>query len=529
MTDGPAPSPAPWLSRGAAGSACAALTGALLILAFPKFGQGLIGWVAPIPLLVTLARRHGRQAGRLTYLSGVVSSLGLLYWTANVAQQFGGVGWPVALLVALALSCTVALFYALFGAVLGLWLRRYGNAALVAAPAAWVAVEWLRATGPLAFPWCLLGYTQDRFLPVIQVASLTGVYGVSFVVLLVSAAAALAIVDRGRWRIAGAAAALVTVVIVYGWLRLAVPPPAIGTLRVGLIQASVPQEEKWSVGLAWRNVSWHEDLSREAAAQGATLLIWPESSVPFYFDWTPAVAERLRSLARETHAYVLFGNDDREAPLTGERVWVGAKLLDPEGRLTFRYHKMQLVPFGEYVPFARLLGALGVEKLVQEVGSFTPGAEAVVGTIGAHPFGLTICYEAIFPQLVRRFTVGGAELLANITNDGWYGRTSAPYQHFAMARLRAVENGRSLARAANTGISALIDPRGRVLAGTQLFERRSLVGDVPLVRESTFYARHGDLFAWLCVAVTVGLTLHALGRSRRAAQPADGGGAGNPG
>jgi apolipoprotein N-acyltransferase len=176
---------------------------------------------------------------------------------------------------------------------------------------------------------------------------------------------------------------------------------------------------------------------------------------------------------------------------------------------------MQLVPFGEYVPAQPVLGRLGVAKLVQEVGAFTPGEEARLGRVGGRRLGVTICYEAIFPHLVRRFTVGGADLLVNVTNDGWYGTTSAPYQHFGMARMRAVENGRSLVRAANTGISALIDPRGRVIAGSRLMERRIVVGEVPLASETTPYVRWGDSFAWLCVAATLALSAAGLVRLRR--------------
>jgi apolipoprotein N-acyltransferase len=196
---------------------------------------------------------------------------------------------------------------------------------------------------------------------------------------------------------------------------------------------------------------------------------------------------------------------------------VGAKLLAPDGAVGLRYHKVRLVPFGEYVPLQPLLtlGGRHAAKLVRQVADFTPGTEAMVGEVDGHRVGASICYEAIFPDFVRQFAAAGADLLVNVTNDGWYGRTSAPYQHLAMARFRAVENGRYLVRAANTGISAVVDSRGRLLARTQLFERTYLVREVPLLAGTTFYTRHGDVFAWACFGASVAFTASLLFRRRR--------------
>jgi apolipoprotein N-acyltransferase len=212
--------------------------------------------------------------------------------------------------------------------------------------------------------------------------------------------------------------------------------------------------------------------------------------------------------------YLLFGNDDRDPT----HVYVGAKLLAPDGQVVYRYHKMRLVPFGEYVPLQPLLtlGGRVTAKLVRQVADFTPGKEAVVAEVDGHRLGAFICYESIFPHLIRRFTAQGAELLVNVTNDGWYGRTSAPYQHLAMTVFRAVENGRYLVRAANTGITAVIDPRGRVLSRTALFDRTVLVGEAGFVSVPTFYSRHGDVFAWGCLAAAAAVTAAAWRRSRSA-------------
>jgi apolipoprotein N-acyltransferase len=492
-------SPAAWRP-----AALALLSGALLFLSFPKFGHGSVAWIALTPLLLAIARRPEHGA-RLAYLSGVISSIGLLYWTALVVVEYGGLSQPVAFVAMILLCLAFALFHALFGWLLGRAVRAFGAEALLAAPVVWVATEILRRHTFFSFPWCLLGYSQHDALSVVQVASVAGVYGVSAVVMLASSALAYVVVAERRPRrlLAGTATLLILAgVWGFGMWRLGHPPAEVGRVRVGLVQAAIAQSEKWDPTQASRNIHLHYALTRRAAREGARFVVWPESAVTFYYDWTPALAAELQALARDTGVSLLFGNDDRSDDPEGERIFVGAKLLDPSGALVYRYHKMQLVPFGEYVPLESLLGRLGVQRLVQAVGSFTPGATAVVGQAEGVRFGVTICYEAIFPDLVRRFCAGGAELLANITNDAWYGWTSAPYQHFASARLRAVENGRYLVRAANTGISAVIDPRGRILARTRLFERTALVCDVGAVRETTFYSRWGDVFAWTCLGLT---------------------------
>ena len=405
------------------------------------------------------------------------------------------------------------------------WARTYGPAAVLLAPVAWVATEILRAHTLFNFSWCLLGYSQHANLPVLQIARYAAVYGVSFVVAAVSSALAFLVLERRRGprtAVLLAAASLLAVVWMHGEWRLGQVPAEAGRLRVGLVQASIAQDEKWDAAHAWANVDRHLELTRRAAAQGARLVVWPESSLPFLFDRTPVVAIQLRDVVRQYGLYLLFGNDDREERGDSPgRIWVGAKMLDPQGNVVLRYHKIRLVPFGEFVPMQSVLtlGGRFSAKLVQEVGEFTPGDEYAVGPVDGHPVSAFICYEAIFPDLVREFAARGAQLLVNITNDGWYGRTSAPYQHFAMAKFRAVENERFLVRAANTGITAVVDSHGRVLERTELFERTVLVREVPLLAGSTFYTRHGDLFAWACLGAAVALT--AAGLKKRSRPPTD--------
>jgi apolipoprotein N-acyltransferase len=498
--------------------ALAALSGVLLALSFPKFGHGAVAWVALAPLLIALGAARNRAHGlRLGYLTGAVSSLGLVYWTALVVTQFGGLPLPLGAGVMVLLCLALALFPSLFGWLVAAWVRALGARALLLAPVAWVATEILRAHTLFNFAWCLLGYSQHANLPVLQLARYTAVYGVSFLVAGVSAVLAyMALESRAgpRRRVGLAAALTLAAVWAHGYLLLRTPLPEASRVRVGLVQASVLQEDKWVPGKAWENVASHLELTRRAAAAGARLVVWPESAVPFFFDRTPEVSDLLRSAVRQHGLYLLFGNDDRDAGDDERtfRIWVGAKLLDPSGQVALRYHKIRLVPFGEYVPVQSVLAAAGVGRLVQRVGEFTPGEELAVGSMDGHRVAAFICYEAIFPDLVRGFARGGADLLINITNDGWYGRTSAPHQHMAMAVFRAVENGKYLLRAANTGITAVVDPRGRVVRKTALFERTVLVADAGIVPGLTPYARHGDVFAWSCLGAAVALTASILAR-----------------
>jgi apolipoprotein N-acyltransferase len=480
-----------------------------------------VAFVALTPLLVALVGTTPLEGARLGYLTGAVAAIGTLYWTALVVVQYGGLSLPVGIAVMGLLCLAFALFPLVFGLVVSSWLRVFGPTALLLSPLVWVSTELLRGHTFFEFPWCLLGYSQHQNPAAMQIAAYTAVYGVSAAVALASALLAYAVVvPVHRLQAVAALAAAMAALHGYGAWALASPVPETGRARVGLVQAGIVQEDKWRPERATENVDRHIDLTRRAAAEGARLVVWPESAVPFYFDHAPTMAERLRLVARDENIHLLFGNDDRERGegAGADRVFVGAKMLSPRGELELRYHKMQLVPFGEYVPLQPVLtlGGRVTAKLVEQVADFTPGRVASVGEALGHRLGAFICYESVFPHLVRRFSAGGAELLVNMTNDAWYGRTSAPYQHLAMSAFRAVENGRYLVRAANTGITAVVDPKGRVVASTALFDRTVLVRDVGFVAEPTFYARHGDVFGWGALGAVVALTARVIAERRRA-------------
>jgi apolipoprotein N-acyltransferase len=302
--------------------------------------------------------------------------------------------------------------------------------------------------------------------------------------------------------------ALIGAVLGWGSLQLRSGENGEAAVRVAVVQANVPQDRKWNGAWAGKILAQHERLTEQAAAGGATLVLWPESSSPFPIAVPVSAAggdirpnteyrERLEFLAKRLGISLLFGTVDYRKSKGQVRPVNAAALIRSDGSWGETYAKMHLVPFGEYVPLSGILGF--VNRLVSgAIGDFVPGEKAVVGSVGSLRVGTAICYEMIFPELVRRFAESGATLLVNLTNDAWFGTSAGPYQHFQMVRVRAVENGRYVLRAANTGISAVVDPRGRVVASTGLMEERILEGTIAPERVKSFYTRHGDVFAILC-------------------------------
>jgi apolipoprotein N-acyltransferase len=436
----------------------------------------------------------------------------------------GGLQRWVAVLVNVALIAYLALFPALFALVVRRIWRVLGRLALLMAPLAWVATELGRAHVFTGFPWVLLGYSQTSVLPVAQFASVFGVYGVSALVAGVSCGLAALVLERTAGsgqsgsrlaRIAPALApiGLAAAIAFWGGTRLTRSEMTRTgeVVRVGLVQGNVDQAEKWDPARAGAIFDSYLEKTEAAIAEGAEVVVWPEASMPFSFEEDRYAADRVRAIARRAGVPILVGSNqiERRSPL---RLYNAAFMVGPDGSTDGVYRKLHLVPFGEYVPLQRLL--FFAAPLVEAVGAFSPGDEAVLLPIKGHLVSTAICYEVVYPGLVRRFVAAGSELLTTITNDAWFGRTSAPYQHFAQASMRAVETGRYLVRAANTGISGVVDPYGRVLASSAIFEPAVIVGEVRFLETSTFYARHGDVFAYASVIVTLGVVVLARGPRR---------------
>ena len=430
---------------------------------------------------------------------------------------FGGLATPLAVLAASLLVAYLSLFPAAFALIVARLRGRLGvTTAVMLSPAAWVATELGRQYVWDGFPWELLGYSQITLLPVAQLASLVGVYGVSALLALSAAGAAQMVVQQGRRRWVPALVVAVSIAgcVAWGVRRLSNPVLASEgeVVPVGVVQGNIAQEDKWDPALRDAITDRYITMTREALARGARFIIWPESSTPFYFEHDLVRGGAIRRLARESGVTMLIGSDQIEPvrPVEAgeppaERYYNAAFLVKPDGTVGAVYRKMHLVPFGEYVPLKRLLFFVG--PIVEAVSDFSPGEVPVLLPVGGHMVSTAICYEVIYGNLMRRFVADGSQLLTTITNDAWYGRSSAAYQHWDQAAMRAIENGRYLARAANTGISGFVDPYGRVLARSELFEEAVLVENLRFVEAATLYARIGDLVAWLSLTLTAAALL----------------------
>jgi len=406
----------------------------------------------------------------------------------------------------------VGMYVGVFTAGWAWGVRDWPRGVVLMVPALWVALEWIRARALSGFPWASLGYSQYLNLPLIQVADLASVYGVSFALVLgnVVIAQLLYGARQRRWERVGLPCALAVLGLVaiwgYGGWRLhqssKMAATAAGDLGVALLQGNIEQSLKWDHAAREAIFTRYRELTLEAAADfEVELIVWPEAATPFFFANERAFQARQLRLAQETGRPLLFGSPTYARDGDQDIMYNSAFLVGPEATVLGRYDKIHLVPFGEYIPLRRLLFFL--EKLVEGIGDFRSGEAYTVLAIPQGRFAVLICFEVIFPDLVRHFVRHGAQFLVNITNDAWFGYSPASYQHLSMVVFRAVENRLPIVRAANTGISAVIDPAGRLRLQTELFVRTWIKDRIsPAAGPTTFYTRWGDLFAYSCLLVT---------------------------
>ena len=493
----------------------AALSGGLLALAFPRPDLYPLAWIALVPLLLVMDRRP--FAGG--FWAGFVFFAAVLYWLNIVMTTFGGLD-PFSSVVAYLLLVTYLAVF--FGAATWLAWRvnqRLAIPIVVSLPIIWVAFEFLRSWLLTGFPWALIGYSQQNFGLAIQSADVTGVYGVGLMLIVVNALIAKIIRPPRQpftwWAVAGVTLLLGSHFGYGVWRSTQLDDARPHQLQVALIQGNFDQSQKWDPALQQKTVERYLSLSYQALKEAPDLFIWPEAATPFFLQDPLELSIRVHDLPRQTGIPLLVGSPAYEPGASGEyRYLNSAFLIGTEGVRHGRSDKVHLVPFGEYVPLGKLLSF--VDKLVVGMGDFSPG-KIVPLLLGDHKLGVLICYEVIFPYLAREHVRLGADLLVNLTNDAWFGRSSAPYQHLAMARFRAIENRIWIARSANTGISALIAPSGDVTLSGPIFETLQMTGPVGLGAEPTFYTRFGDLFAIICLILTatLGLAQEIVARKRR--------------
>lgn len=511
--------PVPAIRGDGAAVLLAVASGLAVAASMPSLDWTPLAWVGLVPLLWGIDGRRPGRAFVLGWVSGLAFWLATTYWIVHTIGWYTAVPAPVAVALLVLMASVLACYHGGFAAGLA-WSARRGLSWAWLAPALWVVLEWLRGWFFIGFPWIGLGYSQHRFRDLVQMVEVTGVYGVSALVVLVNVVVARTVVARGpalRAQRPGLAVAtlLLAALPLAGRARRAwldARPPA-GRVTVGVAQGNVDQSRKWDPEFQAETLARYDRLTRAAAAAGAELVAWPETAAPFFFQDPGPQRDAILHLARETGTALLVGSPAAHRRTDGtiaqtNRVY----LIGSEGRERDHYDKLRLVPFGEYVPFQRVF--FFVDRMVEAVGGMEAGQRATIfdGPAGGR-FGALICYEGIFPDLSRNLVRGGATYLVNVTNDAWYGPTSAPAQHLVQASFRAIENRVPLVRAANTGISSVVAADGTLLWASALDVEAWWAGEITWPGVRTFYTRFGDVFVWLCVAAILGAVVVGIRRS----------------
>lgn len=500
------------------GIGAALLSAGLLALSFPGASGPWLAFIALVPLFITIHHAPPARSFLLCFITGFAATLGISYWINHV-DWFGWVHYLV-------FGIYLASYWGIFGALFSL-LSRSRVPVLLAAPTLWVSLELIRSDiGILAWPWALLGHTQYLNLPLIQIASFTGAYGVSFVLLVTNVALAdLLLRQREALVPALVAAGIVAGTVAYGIWVLSAPERG-ERFRVSVIQGNIAQDIKWQKERIEEHLQKHITLTRDAVRDRPSLVVWPETSVQTYLTSDLRMYDRISRLARELSIALIVGSDER--PKFGGKEFKlshslnSAYLFSAQGKLSGTYHKQRLVPFGEYLPLADALP--WPERLRESAPRFVSGNEDTVllltGT-GAEDirFGVLICWEDMFPGLFRRFVDKGARFMVNITNEAWFSDTTAPYHFLAMSVFRAVENRVSVVRASNTGVSGFIDPHGRIMGrvmkgGKDTFVAGYSTLDVQLSSRRSVYTSCGDVFAYLDLGLSILLVMRAAVLSR---------------
>jgi apolipoprotein N-acyltransferase len=480
-------------------------SGILVALAFPPFGFHFLAWVALVPFLAALARAGSTKSGALLGLAFGVAFFGLdLSWIYQTVVVHGHFHPVLGAVTFVALVATLSLYTALFGFALAVF-PKLGHPSALVAPFLWVALEYLRSVFLTGFPWDLLGYSQAGFLTLIQIADITGAFGVSFIIVLVNSVFtqltdAVFLGERLSFKSCAFASCCLSLVVLYGHVRVQEwtnIPESASRYKVGALQGNIPQELKWNESSREATFSIYEALGLKATHEGAKLLIWPETSVPVLFGSSDPDWKKPGEISERLGAPMLIGAPVGEM-IEGSPHYYNSALLVNGERIIARYDKIHLVPFGEYMPLSWLL-PLGPGIAARDL-DYSEGREmTVMSAPGSPRFSVLICYEAIFPELASRAVRDGAQFLVNITNDGWFGNSGAPYQHLAMAGLRSVENRIWLLRSANNGISAAFDPAGRMVSSIPLSEAGEFTANVSVTDgPKTFYCRWGNIFALAC-------------------------------
>ncbi len=494
----------------------AILSGILYGLSFPKFELWFL-----MPFSVAILIYLSIECGPVVpFISGLSASLLLLYWLVPTMTVYGNLSYPFSILLYFILCFYLSIYWGLFGIISKIFHFRYPNLKFFLIPVSWVFLEFLKARVFTGFPWALIGYSLYKVLPLIQISDITGVYGVSFLVILageflheIHFAIMKKPISSGIIFSFLFTFIFTALSYLYGTQRISEIKEVINNSekkRISLIQGNFEQDIKWSPEYTELTMSVYLSLYRESVENGAEMIVWPETAVPFFYQHDRRYKDLMRNLVINSSTALIFGSPAYTRHKKGISYHNRIYLINRDGK-EFYYDKLHLVPFGEYIPLKKIFKF--AKRFVSAMGDMDPGREIKLLPYDGHLIGGYICYEAIFPELVRLFKKMGAEIFVNITNDAWFGKTSAPYQHISMAAFRSVENRVWTARCANTGVSALITPYGEIKNPTPIFKRTAISGEVNFLNIPTFYSRNGDVFAWLCVFLTLFfLTLNLIQR-----------------
>lgn len=495
-------------------------SGILMILSQPPISSTFVAYIALIPLILTWQGSSMRRNFLSGFVAGFVSYLGLIYWVVVAMNRYGGIDIYTSSAILILLVLYLSLYTGLFALVVPYMERKLSIPFFISAPVVWVLLEYARGIILTGFPWSLLAYSQHKFLPLIQVVSVTGPYFISF--LIVAANCVLYPIFIGKIKITwdlkmrrtpgtekpGKYYLIYTAVIVvlfatallYGYRRM--DTKSEGNLKVAIIQGNIPQDVKWDETFKMKIVRTYYRKTLEAG-EGTDLVIWPETAMPFIFNDELYVNKTIKELAAALKTDLLFGTVTKD--IKG-RYYNTAYIYNEAGELAGSYNKVHLVPFGEFTPLLRYFPFMA--GLTAPCGNFTSGEAHKPIETKTGKIGILICYEGIFPYITNDTVRNGAQVLVNITNDAWFGKTSAPYQHLAFYVFRAIETDRYVLRAANTGISAIIDPGGRTIQKTGIFTEDVIRGSFSLQDGQTLYVRYGDYFvlaAFLFLASLCGI------------------------
>ncbi len=499
------------------------ISGILLVLSFPPFNLYPLALVSLVPLLVAITGRGTKKIFFPGFITGAVYFLGTVYWVFHSMYVYGHIPAVASVCLLFLLCSYLSLYTGIFAVLFNVVYVRLRLPAMFIAPVMWTTLEYARTYILTGFPWSLLGYSQYSFLPLIQISDITGVYGISFLVTAVNGL----IFDLIRHERTGESTWALNRHVKSGAILLAFVMIAVmgygaaelrhidhnEKIKVSVLQGNIDQDKKWDRDHQREVIDTYKNLTLAAATEKPDLVVWPESALPFLFGYDEELTNEITDLQKQINTHMLIGSvlvkgSDKGKSLLSNSVI----MLSPGTDAIEVYDKIHLVPFGEYVPMGNLFPF--VKKLVTAVGDFVRGEEVNVMQTPFANIGNLICYEIAFPGLVRKFIDRGANLIVTVTNDAWFGRTSAPYQHFSMAVFRAIENRVPVARSANTGISGFIDSRGRITKKSDIFVKASLTDKISVGDEKSYYAGHGDVFAYACLLIASVMVLPGIVRKQ---------------